>query len=120
MGLKDELDQFARDTYATAWNRRDGSKVPDSKSVTFGNDAVDLDATILYADLAESTHLVKGYKDWFAAKVYKTFLYNAAKIIRMRGGEVTAYDGDRVMAVFIGKSKNTSAAKCALQINYST
>jgi hypothetical protein len=32
----------------------------------------------------------------------------------------TAFDGDRVMAVFIGDSKNTSAVKAALQINYVT
>src|SRR5439155_252745 len=38
--------------------------------------------------------------------------------IRSEGGEITAYDGDRVMAVFIGDFKNTSAARAALKINY--
>src|SRR4051812_36873707 len=60
------------------------------------NDAVEIDGTVLYADLAESTPLVKGYKDWFAAEVYKNYLYCAARIIRLRGGVITAYDGDRV------------------------
>lgn len=32
--------------------------------------------------------------------------------------KLRAYDGDRVMAVFIGNMKNTNAATCALQINY--
>jgi class 3 adenylate cyclase len=73
---------------------------------------------VLYADLAASTKMVRGYKDWFSAEVYKSYLYCAAKIIRARGGVITAYDGDRVMGVFIGDSKNTSAAKCGLQINY--
>lgn len=31
---------------------------------------------------------------------------------------ITAYDGDRVMAVFTGTSKNTSAARCALKIHW--
>jgi class 3 adenylate cyclase len=61
---------------------------------------------------------VKGYKAWFAAEVYKTYLYCASKIIRSNGGSITAYDGDRVMGVFIGDDKNTSAAKCGLQVNY--
>jgi class 3 adenylate cyclase len=39
------------------------------------------------------------------------------KIIRNNDGEITAFDGDRVMGVFIGGTKNTSAAKAALQIN---
>lgn len=57
-------------------------------------------------------------KDWFAAEVYKSFLHCASIIIRDQGGEITAFDGDRVMAVFIGDNKRTSAAKSALKINY--
>lgn len=64
--------------------------------------------------------MVKGYKDWFAADVYKSYFYFAAKIIRSRGGTVTAYDGDRVMGVFVGNSKNSDAAKCALQVNWAS
>lgn len=64
--------------------------------------------------------MVKGHKDWFAAEVYKSYLYCAAKIIRARGGIITAYDGDRVMGVFIGDSKNTDAAKCGPQINWAS
>ncbi len=79
---------------------------------------MELTATVLYADLADSTGLVQGYKDWFAAGVYKSYLMCASELIRNNGGTVTAFDGDRVMGVFIGNSKNTSAAKCALQLNH--
>src|SRR5207248_4620847 len=82
------------------------------------NDAVKLDATVLYADLSASTGLVDGYKQHFAAEIYKAYLHCAAKIIRSEDGVITAYDGDRVMAVFIGTSKNTSAARSALKINW--
>jgi len=36
--------------------------------------------------------------------IYKTFLHCAAKIIRSHKGVITAYDGDRIIAVYIGKS----------------
>jgi class 3 adenylate cyclase len=62
--------------------------------------------------------MVSNHKPEFAAEVYKAYLYCAAKIIADQGGTITAYDGDRVMAVFIGNAKNTSAAKTALRINY--
>src|SRR5436305_868835 len=81
-------------------------------------EAVELDATVLYADLADSTGLVQGYKDWFAAEVYKTYLMAASELIKNNDGTITAFDGDRVMGVFIGGSKNSSAARCALQINH--
>lgn len=120
MTLKDELDLYVQKTVDERWERRAGQKVPDTDDLPLRNLAVELDATVLYADLASSTKMVEGYKNWFAANVYKSYLYCAAKIIRARGGTVTAYDGDRVMGVFIGNSKNSEAAKCALQINWAS
>jgi len=52
------------------------------------------------------------------AEIYKTFLNCAARIIRSEGGTITAYDGDRVMAVNTGDTKNTQAVRTALKINY--
>lgn len=75
-------------------------------------------ATVLYADLDGSTNMVDNY-DWsFSAEVYKAYLRCASEIIRNESGSITAYDGDRVMAVFTGDFKNTSAVRCALAINY--
>jgi class 3 adenylate cyclase len=50
----------------------------------------------------------QNFKDWFAAEIYKSYLISACRIIRDNGGEITAFDGDRVMAVFIGNMKNTN------------
>ena len=98
----------------TNWKRRKGQKVPEAEDVQLGNDAVEIEGTVLYADLKDSTGLVLGYKDWFAAEVYKCYLRVACEIIRNNGGTISAFDGDRVMAVFIGDSKNSNAAICAL------
>ena len=116
MNLK-ELIAEADDTLRSKWKTRDGRKVPQTDDVALENDAVTLDGTVLYADMADSTGLVDGFKPWFAAKIYKTYLAGTSRIIRENHGEITAFDGDRVMAVFIGDLKNTSAAKTSLQIN---
>lgn len=118
MGLKDELETYVGKVFTEEWVRRQGQKVPDTEDVALKNEAVELDATVLYADLAGSTKLVEEKHDWVAADVYKSYLYCAAKIIRSNGGVITAYDGDRVMAVFIGGTKNSSAAKSGLQIHW--
>ena len=117
MALADDLKADVKNIFATDWATRKGQVVPDSDSVKLGNDAVELDATVLYADLAESTDLVDKFKWGFAAEVYKSYLICAAKIIRSHGGVITAFDGDRIMAVYIGDGKNTSAARTALKIN---
>ncbi|APZ34286.1 adenylate/guanylate cyclase domain-containing protein [Microbacterium aurum] len=118
MSLADELREYAKKTHDSTWSRRSGQKVPSTDDVSLGNDAVDLDAVVLYADLKDSTGLVKGYKDWFASAVYKNYLYTVSRIIRAHDGSITAFDGDRVMGVFIGGSKNSNAAKVALKINW--
>jgi class 3 adenylate cyclase len=100
MGLKDDLEREAAAIFRAAWETRDGTVVPADDSLKLGNDAVKLDATVLYADLADSTKLVDGRSASFAAEIYKTFLHCAAKIIRSESGIITAYDGDRIMAVY--------------------
>ena len=48
-----------------------GNVVPESENLALTNDAVTLDATVLYADLADSTGLVDKYTADFAAEIYK-------------------------------------------------
>jgi class 3 adenylate cyclase len=104
--------------FKAKWDERDGNVVPEDDSLTLGNDAVKLKATVLYADLADSTNLVDGHAPFFSAEMYKTFLHCAAKIIRSENGFITAYDGDRIMAVYIGELKNSRAVRSALKINF--
>ena len=107
-----------RAIFGKKWNTREGRQVPEAEDIALGNDAVTLSGTVLYADMADSTGLVNGFRPWFAAEVYKAYLLGACRVIRNNGGEITAFDGDRVMAVFLGDYKNTAAVKAALQINY--
>jgi hypothetical protein len=100
------LHRYGIDEILThTWEERKGIKIPNSEDVQLGNHAVNLDGTVLYADLVDSTGLVRGYKNWFAAEIYKMYLMVASELIRNNGGYITAFDGDRVMAVFIGRFK---------------
>jgi class 3 adenylate cyclase len=120
MGLKSDLEKEVSSILCSSWTERDGTVVPSDENLKLGNDAVKVKATVLYADMADSTSLVDKNGPRFAAAIYKAFLHCAAKIIRKEGGEITAYDGDRIMAVFIGDSKNTSAVRSALKIKGAT
>lgn len=118
MALSDDLKQAVGAIYAERWDPRDGKVVPEADDLTLGNDAVKLHGVVLYADLNSSTRLVTTLPASIAAEIYKAFLYCAARIIRTHGGVVTAYDGDRIMAVFLGDSKNSNAAQTALKIHW--
>lgn len=118
MSFESDLRKKLGEIFGTAWEIRDGKVVPEPEDVALGKDAVRLDGTVLYADLADSTDMVKNKKPEFAAEVYKAYLDSACRCIRQNNGVITAFDGDRVMAVFLGESKNTSAVRSALNIKW--
>lgn len=118
MGLADDLGAEVVKILKEQWITRDGIVVPDTPDLKLANDAVVLDGTVLYADLADSTGMVLTQKPHFAAEVYKCYLNCACRIIRAKQGEITAFDGDRVMAVFLGEGRDTRAVRAALAINH--
>lgn len=119
MGIKEDLEADVSRLFSSAWNITNGRVVPTSDtSITFKNDGTKIKATVLYADLADSTVLVDTKPDWFAAEMYKAFLACAGKLVRAEGGEITAYDGDRIMAVFIGADQHDCAVRAAQKINW--
>jgi class 3 adenylate cyclase len=118
MALKEDLDSEVKKIFREQWKTTNAIAVPESEDLVLGNEAKVIQGTILYADVSGSTKLVDGHKRHFAAEVYKTYLHCAAKLIREESGTITAYDGDRIMGVFIGNSKNTSAVRCGLKINW--
>lgn len=121
MALLDELKVDVAGTFTgDNWEEQDATVVPTVADVTLSSNHAKhfKSATVLYADLDGSTDMVDNYKWWFSAQVYKAYLRCAGKIIRNEGGVITAYDGDRIMAVFIGDTKNTSAVRAALKINH--
>lgn len=120
MGLKSDLTSAVDGILDTSFNERDGQKIPTSEDVALSNGAVKLDATFIYADLAGSGVIAKKCPWDTTAKIIRAYLDCAVRIIRAHEGEIRSFDGDRVMGVFIGGSKNTNAVKSALKIQWAT
>ncbi len=119
MALKEDLESEVEQIFREQWTVEKTKDVPDADQLRLLNHAKDLEtATVLYADLDGSTNMVDNYHWWFSAEVYKAYLRCAARIIAAEDGVVTAYDGDRIMAVFARNSKNTCAVRAAMKINY--
>ncbi|MFD4239624.1 adenylate/guanylate cyclase domain-containing protein [Streptomyces sp. NPDC058542] len=119
MSLGDDIRSDVDKLVSTPWTTRNGYVVPGTDDVKlYSNDAVKLDAVYLYADQLGSTKLAREFCPETAGKVIRASLRTASQIIKRKGGEIRSYDGDRVMAIFIGKAKNSNAAIAALHINY--
>ena len=117
MALIDDLKSETNQIVKSAWTRRDGNVIPETDDIKLGNEGIELEATFLYADLADSTELAIQSKD-IAAEVAKAYLMGTTRIIRALGGEIRSFDGDRVMGIFLTGGKNTNATEAALKINY--
>jgi adenylate cyclase len=120
MSIKDDLSNQVLRIIQQSWDVRDGRTVPANDDVALEGEGVRLDATVLYADLAQSSKLATDFQQRTAGKVIQIFLKCMCRLITEHNGTITSFDGDRVMGIFLGETKNTDAAKCALKMNYAT
>lgn len=118
MALADKLETDISTVFNTTWSTRDGQVVPETEDVALSNGAVRLDAVVLYADLFHSTELARTFNRSVTAKIVRAYLSSMTQVINASGGKVRSFDGDRVMGVFVGNGKNSSAGECALKMKY--
>ena len=119
MALKSDLESDIGNVFSQSWEETVGRVVPVPNDVGLNNKVVFLEnAVVLYADLDGSTKMVAENKWEFSAEIYKSFLLSAAKIIKSENGAITSYDGDRIMAIFIGAEKYDRAVRSALKIRW--
>lgn len=114
----DNLTASVETLLATIWNERDGNVVPDTDSVALKDGAVKIEATFLYADLAGSSLLAEKCPWGTTAKIIRAYLDICTRSIKIHGGEIRSFDGDRVMGIFKGEAPNTSAVTCAREIDW--
>lgn len=119
MAIKDELTKKIGEFAVDRWGDiPDAYILPTVDDLTFGNSGEHLDVTVLYADISGSTAMVDELHDTRAAEYYKSFLHCASQLIRRNNGEIQAYDGDRVMALYVGDEQADNAVGTALELNY--
>ena len=118
VGIQDDVKTAVDNIIATPWNKRTGQVVPSTDTVALADGAVEVKATYLYADMAKSSEAAHFLNKPVAAKVFRSYLNAATRIIKKFEGEIRSFDGDRVMGIFMGHRKNTNAARAALGINW--
>ncbi len=59
MTLSNDVANDVQEMIDTLWNKRNGQKVPETSEVALAGGAVEIEATFLYADLADSSEMAK-------------------------------------------------------------
>lgn len=112
------IESSVNDIIKASWNITNGTVVPETEDIVMKNGGKLIDATYAYADLADSSTIAQSLKKETAAAIIRAFVNSATRIFRNYGGEIRSFDGDRVMAIFIGEKKNWNAVRAALGINW--
>ncbi len=118
MGFKDDCEKAVRDIVKTPFNARSGREVPTSESIVQRDGAVWLTAAYLYADMADSTGMAEKFQATDAAKIIRAYLHAVTRVLKDRGGAIRSFDGDRVMAIFVGENAADNAVDAALRVNW--
>lgn len=112
------IESSVSDILSASWNISDGIVVPQTEDLALKNGGRLLEATFLYADLANSSDMAQSLKKEVAAKIVRSYINTASRILRQYDGEIRSFDGDRVMAIFVGSAQYRNAVRAALAINW--
>jgi class 3 adenylate cyclase len=118
MGLLEEVtakvDAYLVGDYAVTKPR----DVPDPEDVPLGNKALEFAATALFIDVRQSTDISDSFRRQTAAKMMKAYFDGAVRIINANGGRVRSFNGDGMLAFFMGDFRSNPAAKAAMQVDW--
>jgi len=115
---KEEIIKGVSDFFTGDYDITEGRVIPDVADINLGKIGKEVELAMLFIDIRESTKIVDGLRRTTAARMYKSFLWGVAKIARINDGELRSFNGDGVLAAFIGDNKRTNAVKAALQMSW--
>ena len=107
--LKEQFTQYDIDEIPDIENK------PDSR-LTHGNTGFLGEFTFLYVDMRGSSSFTDQHRLQTITKIYKAYHHCMVECIKTYNGNVRSFDGDRVIAVFGGKSKLNNAIDCAMKM----
>lgn len=120
MALKDDLTNKILSYKRGKYEIQDTKTIPSAEDarLTYGNNGLKGEYAFLFADIRKSSQLITTYGLELTAKILQSYHDICVRVIISMGGEIRSFDGDRVMGVFAGDLKCSSAVEAAMKIQY--
>src|SRR5215217_1965702 len=112
--LQTLVDGYLGGTYDT-FNPRG---VPDPADIKLGKHAARLTATALFIDMRQSSNITNAFRLQTAAKMVKAYFDGAVRIIGHNSGRVRSFNGDGMLALFVGDQRFHNAVKAAMEVEW--
>jgi class 3 adenylate cyclase len=94
------------------------SGVPIPEDIPLGNEAAELNAATLFVDVRQSSDITNTFRRQTAAKIMKAYFVGAVKIVNTNNGYVRSFNGDGMLAIFVGEDRHDHAVKAAMQLKW--
>jgi class 3 adenylate cyclase len=118
MTLLETLQAKTDEHLAGQYTFTEPREIPLPEDIPLGGKAAKLEATALFIDIRQSTDLAEAFQRQTAAKMMKAYFDGAVRIIGAKGGQVRSFNGDGMLALFIGDSRRNDAVSAAMQVDW--
>lgn len=118
MALLDDLKTTVSGYLAGNYETYEPKNIPLPEDIGLGNKAAKMQATALFIDVRQSSDITEAFRLQTAAKMMKGYFRGAVKIVRANNGHVRSFNGDGMLAFFMGDYRSNNAAKAAMQVRW--
>ncbi|MCD6149995.1 adenylate/guanylate cyclase domain-containing protein [bacterium] len=109
----EQIKQYLNESY----NRSITYSVPKKNDLTFGNTVKKIEhAKIFYIDMRKSRKILTDATDFWSVKIHKSFLRAVIHCIEKRDGHLRSFNGDGILAFFVGDNAASKAVRAAMEI----
>lgn len=118
MTLLEDLTQKVNGYLAGDYTKVKKSSVPLPEDIPLGNSAAEMEATTLFIDVRQSSDITNAFRRQTAAKMMKAYFDGSVRIIGKNNGSVRSFNGDGMLAIFMGDNRSNDAVKAAMQTKW--
>jgi len=117
MGTNQEILEQIEEYLAESYTRSDTNIVPKRDDLTFGNTVKKMvHAKAFYIDMRKSRKILSDASTFWSIKIHKAFLGAVTYCIERREGHLRSFNGDGLLAFFIGENAGSRAIRTAMDI----
>ena len=115
---KNELATMVGENLAGTYKTTKPRSVPEPADISLGQHGAELEATALFIDIRQSSDITNSFRRQTAAKMLKAYFRGAVTVINANGGRVRSFNGDGMLALFIGDLRSSGASKAAMETKW--
>lgn len=117
MATNTEVVDIIKAYLSESYTNSETNVVPKKYDLTFGNTTKKIKhAVILYIDMRKSRNILFNATDFWSVKIHKAFLRAVTHCIEKRDGHFRSFNGDGLLAFFIGENAASRAVRAAMDI----